>query len=229
MLFFLLKVTPNYISNVLIIIENLGNTTKHKEENKNYPLLPLTCDKFCQNAMDFLATFFLYVCVCDFCFMLNYSFPFRNKKYEHSRELLNPSPRSNIYWKSEMRWEKSPTRKLSQSRQTAFILQPVVGRAWLKDLSWDGGHYDKPETELIQEIQFFLSCNLTEQDSMKYCSAFAGDEKAGFPTCSQLSRQAVSPLCCLNSKAFSHQFPQDSSHSTLLWWLTCYLSKPMAS
>lgn len=179
--------------------------------------------------MDFLATFFLYVCVCDFCFMLNYSFPFRNKKYEHSRELLNPSPRSNIYWKSEMRWEKSPTRKLSQSRQTAFILQPVVGRAWLKDLSWDGGHYDKPETELIQEIQFFLSCNLTEQDSMKYCSAFAGDEKAGFPTCSQLSRQAVSPLCCLNSKAFSHQFPQDSSHSTLLWWLTCYLSKPMAS
>lgn len=132
------------------------------------------------------------MCVSDFRFMLNYSFPFRNKKYKHNRELLNPSPRSNIYWKSEMRWEKSPRRKLSQSRQTAFILQPVVGRAWLKDLSWDGGHCDKPDTKdptrkkrYIQEIQLLLSCNLTEQDAMKYLSAFAGDERAGFPTCSQ--------------------------------------------
>lgn len=43
------------------LIESLKHSEKHKEENKNYPLLPLTCDNFCQNAMDFLATFF---CMC---------------------------------------------------------------------------------------------------------------------------------------------------------------------
>ena len=46
------------------LIESFKHSEKHKEENKNYPLLPLTCGKFCQNAMDFLATFFsLYVSV----------------------------------------------------------------------------------------------------------------------------------------------------------------------
>lgn len=43
------------------LTESLKHSEKHKEENKNYPLLPLTCDKFCQNALDFLATFF---CMC---------------------------------------------------------------------------------------------------------------------------------------------------------------------
>lgn len=62
---------------------------------------------------------------------------------------------------------------LSQSRQTASHPANQREEPGWGDLSWDGGHYDQPETELIQEIQFFLACNLTEQDSMKYCSAFA--------------------------------------------------------
>lgn len=46
------------------LAESLKHSEKHKKENKNYPLLPLTCEKFCQNAMDFLATFFcMYVSV----------------------------------------------------------------------------------------------------------------------------------------------------------------------
>ena len=69
------------------------------------------------------------------------------------------------------------------------------------------------------------------QNKMRWSTSLLLQEmrEQAFQHAPKLSRQAVSLLCCLNSKAFSHQFPQNSLHSTLLWWLTCYLSKPMAS